>query len=168
LYEIIEGTGSFYFSLIFVDILVINIVSSLELFCEGPLSNCCKNKITMLADSRVALITGGARGIGRALVEDFLEAGYRVSYCDVSERTDSGENPNVFFAKCDVSNEEDVKNWIEGKKVCIVFDKYQGLLLNLVVLMPSSTTLPYPILTALLAILLMLRTGTGTSTSTHV
>jgi NAD(P)-dependent dehydrogenase (short-subunit alcohol dehydrogenase family) len=70
-----------------------------------------------MAEGRVALITGGASGIGRATVERLLAAGWRVVAADVNETTgkaalaawSEGHHGRVEFVPADVSREADVE-----------------------------------------------------------
>ncbi|KAJ4186876.1 hypothetical protein FALCPG4_011225 [Fusarium falciforme] len=63
---------------------------------------------------KVALITGGAQGMGKATAEVFLKAGAKVVICDVQQ--DKGEEVakelsalgEVYFTKADISSSEDV------------------------------------------------------------
>jgi NAD(P)-dependent dehydrogenase (short-subunit alcohol dehydrogenase family) len=63
-------------------------------------------------DDRVAFVTGGARGIGRATVERLAGEGARVAFCDVD--SDAGEEAaaaighGVFFVACDIADEQQV------------------------------------------------------------
>jgi NAD(P)-dependent dehydrogenase (short-subunit alcohol dehydrogenase family) len=62
-------------------------------------------------EGRVALVTGGARGIGRACVERLQTAGASVMFCDVDDEAGrevaqaltDGPAP-VEFAHCDVTS----------------------------------------------------------------
>ncbi len=72
-----------------------------------------KNSLT----GRTAIITGGTRGIGRAIVERLLEEGLSVVFCGQSEENVllaiqelSKKFPGKAFArKCDVSKQDEVK-----------------------------------------------------------
>ncbi|XP_048736391.1 15-hydroxyprostaglandin dehydrogenase [NAD(+)]-like [Ostrea edulis] len=66
----------------------------------------------MLLDGKVALITGGAQGLGKAFAEELLKQKVKVCICDVKQET--GEKTidewkpkydnRAIFVKCDVSN----------------------------------------------------------------
>ena len=61
----------------------------------------------MTATRRVALITGGSSGIGRATAELFADKGCEVAVLDVARRGSRTEGKNTFIP-CDVSNEREV------------------------------------------------------------
>jgi len=61
-------------------------------------------------EGKHAFITGGAAGIGRAIAENFLANGAKVSIADFSESgSDVADEIGVFFARCDVSDEAQVE-----------------------------------------------------------
>ncbi|MEO6638318.1 MAG: SDR family oxidoreductase [Ginsengibacter sp.] len=67
---------------------------------------------------KVIAITGGSGGIGKALVEEFLQKGARVATCarDVQKLENLKHNNNeayIFTIGADVSKEADCKNFIE-------------------------------------------------------
>src|SRR6266850_7619697 len=69
---------------------------------------------------KVALVTGGAQGIGRAIVEKLAQEGARVSFLDLDEaggaataRELGGSGPGVSFTRADVTREGEVKAAIE-------------------------------------------------------
>ncbi|OEL14459.1 Sex determination protein tasselseed-2 [Dichanthelium oligosanthes] len=68
-------------------------------------------------DGKVAIVTGGARGIGEAIVRVFVKHGARVVIADiddaVGEALASALGPQVSFVRCDVSVEEDVRRAVD-------------------------------------------------------
>jgi glucose 1-dehydrogenase len=69
-------------------------------------------------DNKVAVVTGGAQGIGRAIVRRFLDDGARVVFADVDDHageiaeTELAAHGEVRFVECDVSERLDVRNMI--------------------------------------------------------
>ena len=77
----------------------------------------------MRFENKVAMVTGGAAGIGRVTAECFAKEGAKVAICDVNP--EAGESaakafgPEASFEKVDVSDGTSVLNWVKR-----VSDKY--------------------------------------------
>jgi NAD(P)-dependent dehydrogenase (short-subunit alcohol dehydrogenase family) len=68
---------------------------------------------TQVSAAGVAVVTGGARGIGLAIAQGFLRRGYRVALIDIDHETLAATvaelaNPDVHGIHCDVSDETQV------------------------------------------------------------
>ena len=69
-------------------------------------------------ENKVALITGGAAGIGKATVKRFVEEGAKVAFCDVNVEQglvllkEIGSLHN--FRQVDVTNRKMVQDWVDG------------------------------------------------------
>lgn len=69
---------------------------------------------------KVAIITGGAKGLGQAMAELFAAEGAKVIACDMSDL--SYQNPNVEGYKLNVTNVDNVKKFFD-----YVVNKYQKI-----------------------------------------
>ncbi|MEC7377543.1 MAG: SDR family oxidoreductase [Pseudomonadota bacterium] len=67
----------------------------------------------MTSSDRVALVTGGAKGIGRAIVQDLSQSGWLVAFCDTDraagEQLAASDRRHIRFFEGDVASEPDVE-----------------------------------------------------------
>jgi NAD(P)-dependent dehydrogenase (short-subunit alcohol dehydrogenase family) len=64
--------------------------------------------------NRHVLVTGGASGIGRSIVEHFLDQGSRVSFLDIDEKAASTlDHPQAYFLRCDLQDIDHLRESIQ-------------------------------------------------------
>jgi len=72
----------------------------------------------MRLQGKVAVITGGAAGIGKSTAQIFIREGARVALCDISQESGSAVakslGENALFDRVDVTSRTDVQLWIES------------------------------------------------------
>ena len=83
----------------------------------------------------MALITGGARGIGLGIAERLARLGYRVAVADTQQGERRRESP-FFFVRCDVSREASVRDCV--RRVLRRFGRLDALVNN------AGTTIKTP------------------------
>jgi NAD(P)-dependent dehydrogenase (short-subunit alcohol dehydrogenase family) len=97
----------------------------------------------MLLANRIAIVTGGARGIGRAIAIKFAEEGSDIIVVDI--RADkaaetikqiSNNNKTGLFIPCDVSNRSQVRNMVD--QVIVKFGKIDILVNNAAISPPEN------------------------------
>ena len=85
----------------------------------------------MRLNGKVALVTGGAAGIGKATAQRFQEEGATVVICDVNEQAGEATVADLglaAFYKVNVADRQDVQRWIDD--VVARFDRIDVLVNN--------------------------------------
>ena len=87
-----------------------------------------------MTDKHVAIVTGGANGIGEATAKLFAQNNYAVAIIDIVGRVEQvateieSEGGECLFVKGDVSNESDVKAFVD--QVMTVYGRVDALINN--------------------------------------
>jgi len=72
----------------------------------------------MALQNKIAIVTGGAKGIGRAIAERFTTDGARVVIADIDERAGQSAAKEIGssagFVRCDVGDAADVENLVKS------------------------------------------------------
>lgn len=98
----------------------------------------------MRLTGKVALVTGGAMGIGKAVVSQFLREGAQVAFSDINEPlgrqtlTECERLGRVIFIPGDVAGEADVRRMVEG--TVAEFGSLQVLVNNAGVTLSATVT----------------------------
>jgi NAD(P)-dependent dehydrogenase (short-subunit alcohol dehydrogenase family) len=93
---------------------------------------------------KVAIVTGGSQGMGKATAAIFLKAGAKVVIGDVKEKegqetaSELSQYGEIVFVRCDISKSEDVQNLIS--QTVAKFGKLD-VAVNNAALTPDKTTL---------------------------
>jgi len=73
-----------------------------------------------MADNKVAIVTGGANGLGQAVAYKLADQGANITVVDISEEAGNEtvkaleeKGVKALFVKADVSKAEDVKNYVD-------------------------------------------------------
>jgi 3-oxoacyl-[acyl-carrier protein] reductase len=98
----------------------------------------------MMLSNKVAIVTGGARGIGRAITLKFTEQGCKTAIVDVrpneAEETlgqVSGKNGEGIFIQCDVSSSSQVQDMVD--RVIAKYHKIDILVNNAAISPPERS-----------------------------
>jgi NAD(P)-dependent dehydrogenase (short-subunit alcohol dehydrogenase family) len=87
-----------------------------------------------MTDKRVAIVTGGANGIGEATAKLFAQNSYAVAIIDIVDRVEQvateirSQGGECLFMKGDVSNESDVEAFVD--QVMSVYGRIDALINN--------------------------------------
>ncbi|MFT5467160.1 MAG: NAD(P)-dependent dehydrogenase (short-subunit alcohol dehydrogenase family) [Verrucomicrobiales bacterium] len=98
-----------------------------------------KSSVQIDNSGRVVVVSGGAKGIGRAICEGFHQSGATVVALDVDEESAQQLSAGIEFKRCDVSSEDDCRAAIEA-----VIESHRGLdvLVNNASIQPPSSYRP--------------------------
>lgn len=87
-----------------------------------------KNPSWLGLEGKVIIVTGGASGIGRAVVEELLADGARVAVCDMNPNPPAFEHGEVLYIPTDVTSPDSVKAMVA--KVVAEYGRVDGIVNN--------------------------------------
>ena len=91
-----------------------------------------------MEETRVVWITGGSRGIGRALVQRFKREGFQVATCSTTIESARASEADLSFA-CDVSQEDQIERGV--REIVKVFGRIDVLVNNAAIAGANSLSL---------------------------
>lgn len=76
------------------------------------------------SSTKKVFVTGGAEGIGKAIVETFCQAGYQVAFCDINEEAgkQTSQSTGAIFHQVDVSNKNALESCMQG-----ILNEWEGI-----------------------------------------
>lgn len=77
---------------------------------------------------KIVVVTGGAMGVGEAIVKDLLDCEAKVAVLDMVKPKDYQESENLYFTQVDISNKKQIEQAI--KKVVEKFGTIDALINN--------------------------------------
>lgn len=90
----------------------------------------------MVSDKRVAMISGASRGIGAAIAERLLEAGWCVSLGVRDPESIAGHGEDKLVCAFDATDPESEKRWVE--ETIARFGRLDGLVHNAGIMIPKT------------------------------
>ena len=81
-----------------------------------------------MADPKYAIVTGGERGIGRAIVDTLLAKGYQVSVLGRDGESAKSLPDSVAFCDCDMASYEEIANAVQT--ICASTGQLHALVCN--------------------------------------
>jgi NAD(P)-dependent dehydrogenase (short-subunit alcohol dehydrogenase family) len=84
--------------------------------------------MTKLLQGKSVIVTGGGRGLGRAIADAIVLEGGRVLIADILDEDAATTDDGIFFRHCDVTRANDVRNTVD--QAIAEFGRLDGLVNN--------------------------------------
>lgn len=79
-------------------------------------------------EGKVIIVTGGAMGIGEAMVKDLLQNGAKVAIVDIAEPKETYDEEQAVYISCNITDKASVESMVD--KVIETFGRIDGLVNN--------------------------------------